>query len=129
MTSTACSARDFSEKRVRNTVYLFNSELFKEAKGLISGPNSMGFKRKIIILRIMKVIDKRMYDDLDRLNTLRNRCGHHWSLTGPIRRGVKRRAPKKYPLRFEGTDLNNTAALLSFLDKYSDIFLQLAGKF
>jgi len=71
MTSTACSARDFSEKRVRNTAYLFNSELFKEAEGLISGPNSMGFKRKIIILRIMKVIDKRMYDDLDRLNTLR----------------------------------------------------------
>ena len=75
---------------------------FREADGLISGQGSIGFKRKIILARLLKLISKTLYHNLDNLNLLRNRCGHHWNINRVVRRGAKRRGPKRYVLTYEG---------------------------
>jgi hypothetical protein len=61
--------------------------MFEDAREFVSGRFSMGFKRKIILLRTLKVIGKRLYDDLDKLNALRNRAGHVWTLEEVVRKG------------------------------------------
>jgi hypothetical protein len=134
------SIEDALESAIKNKLYLLNARskhtsgqrarryfdhMFPEAREFISGQFSMGFKRKLILSRALKVIGKRLYDDLDRLNSLRNRAGHHWTLGDVIRRGVKRGKPKKYALTFRGKNLYQPAAMIEFLGTYKKAYLDL----
>jgi hypothetical protein len=76
----------------------------------------------------MKIIDKNLYNDLDVLNSLRNRCGHYWTLNSVIRRRIKRGKPKKLVLGYKGKNLFDTKVMIDFLKKYNDVFLKIAYK-
>ncbi|MFA4999438.1 MAG: hypothetical protein WC519_01790 [Parcubacteria group bacterium] len=102
---------------------------FEDASSIFYGNNSMGFKKKIILLRIMGVINKRLYEDLDILNTLRNKCSHNWEIESVIRRKIKRDKSKKYVLIFKGKSLFDPKIMINFLDKYNDVLLKIAKKY
>jgi hypothetical protein len=101
---------------------------FREADGLISGQGSIGFKRKIILARLLKLISKTLYHNLDNLNLLRNRCGHHWNINRVVRRGAKQRGPKRYVLTYEGENLFVTKSMIAFINKYTDVYLNLMDR-
>ena len=140
---THLAIEEMLDSAIKNKIYLINSKSkkpdaikareyfyhrFDDAEGFFSGGGSIGFKRKIILLRLLGVIGKRLYEDLEKLNSLRNRCGHHWIIDTVVRRGVRREKPKKYVLTFEGENLFSPASMVSFLSKYSDIYLKLVDK-
>lgn len=106
-------------------VKYFN-RLFEDGKNFLSGNYSLSFKKKITLLRIMRVIGKKMYEDLDILNSLRNNCGHIWSIEEVKRRGTKRDKRKKYFLNFKGKNLFDSKVFIAFSKKYRDIFLEIA---
>lgn len=83
---------------------------------------------QIVLLRVMKVINRTLYDDLDKLNTLRNLCGHIWTLDQVKRKGVKRSNIKRYILEFEGKNLFDKDVFINFLFKYNDVLLKIAKK-
>jgi hypothetical protein len=84
---------------------------------------------KLNFARALGLITTKTKDRLAVLNTLRNKCGHHWLLKGPVRRG-KRPAQKKPPLLlYEGRNLHHVATLKDFLNEYTVIYLKLWLKF
>lgn len=89
----------------------------------------MGFKRKIILLRVMGLMNKKMYEDLDQLNSLRNKCGHSWQIKSVVRRGTKRTKQKRFILQYQGKNLFDPEALKKFIDKYIDVFLKIVDKY
>ena len=102
---------------------------FEDAKTIFYGNSSIGFKRKIILLRMMGLIGKRLYEDLDQLNSLRNKCGHSWEIGSVIRRGVRRNKLKRFVLEYRGTNLFNPEALARFIVKYNNVLLKIAKKY
>lgn len=137
------SIEDAMDSGIKNAFYRVNTKskakrpgrkarayfrrLFPEARNMIEGGGSIGFKRKTVLLRMLRVIDKELYDDLDRLNALRNRSGHNWVIDKAVRR-KGRQAPKKYVLTFEGQNLFNAQAMVAFLKKYNDVYLAVADR-
>jgi hypothetical protein len=105
----------------------FNST-FREAQAFMEGGSSIGFARKTTLARMLKLIDKRLFNDLVALNKLRNRCGHVSALReiDPEKRS-KGGAPRD-TLTFNGRNLFIPEVLLEFMEKYNDVFLHLAEK-
>ena len=57
---------------------------------LLTGGGSMGFHMKLNFAVVVGVISPMTRDKLKELNSIRNKCGHHWLLDVAIRRGKKR---------------------------------------
>jgi len=57
-------------------------------------------------------LSPKQFGELEGLNTVRNSCGHGWQLSPLIRRGVKRKAPKRPVLQYKGKNVYKTEALI-----------------
>jgi len=106
----------------------FDSLAYK-ANGIFYGNTSIGFKRKIILLRVMGAIGKNLYEDLEALNDLRNKCGHTWRIEDVIRRGIKRDKIKRNVLEYKGKNLLNPDSLIDFLEICRKTLLKIAKKY
>lgn len=95
---------------------------------MLHGGGSIGFEMKLNLALALRIINGNTKDRLLILNTLRNKCSHHWILNASIRRG-RRPAQKKPPLLlYEGRDLHQVATLDAFASEYSLIYLKLYMK-
>jgi hypothetical protein len=101
---------------------------FREASGFLQGGSSIGFARKVALVRMLKLIDKRLFDDLTVINTLRNKCGNIVYLNEI---DTLRRRPgtgPRYTLSYRGRNLFQVTVMREFIDKYTDVFLRLCEK-
>jgi hypothetical protein len=107
---------------------IYFDNLFEDGARFLSGNNAIGFKKKIVLLRILGVVGRKLYNELDALNSLRNRCSHTWALNAVIRKRVKRSKRKRYVLEFDGKNLFNADSFISFLIKYNKVFHKIIEK-
>jgi hypothetical protein len=92
---------------------------------VLYGGGSIGFEMKLNLALALRIIDAKTKDRLLVLNTLRNKCSHHWVLNVPVRRG-RRPAQKKPPLLlYEGRNLHQLATLKDCMNEYTLIYLKL----
>ena len=93
---------------------------------LLYGGGSLGFEMKLNLALAHRVIASTVRNRLLVLNSLRNRCGHNWVLSGrPIRRG-RRPAQKKPPLlSYRGADLHRPSVLADFSSEFGLLYLNL----
>lgn len=99
-----------------------------EAESMFSGNGSIGFKRKIVLLRLLGIISKQRYEKLEILNSLRNKCGHQWTIEGVARRRRQKGQPKRFVLAYQDRSLFEADNLVEFLDEYRVLYLKLVEK-
>jgi hypothetical protein len=81
-----------------------------------------------MLARTLGWITPKQFSDLESLNTVRNSCGHGWHLSRLVRRGVKRKAPKKPVLRYKGKNVYKTDVLIDFIGHFWKVYLHLYQK-
>lgn len=92
---------------------------------LIKDEFSLGFRKKLLLVRAMGFIDDRYYKKLISLNKLRNACGHEWILEKVIRKGKKRHKKKKRLLEYKGKNLFKIEVFEEFFGDYGKIYLKI----
>jgi hypothetical protein len=90
-------------------------------RSILLGEGSIGFERKLNLAVALKIMSDARKKRLRILNTLRNKCGHHWLLRVPVRRGRRPRQLKPPLLRYEGRDLHSIPVLKDFLAEYGPL--------
>ena len=97
-------------------------------KRMISGGGSLGFDMKLNFAVALGVMNEKTRRKLMELNTLRNRCSHHHTLTGNVREG-KRPGQKKPPLlNFRGRRLHSVPVFEEFAAEYWELWLSLGNQ-
>ena len=77
---------------------------------------------------VVGVISPKMRDKLKDLNSMRNKCSHHWLLDVPIRKGKKGRQPRPRLLTFRGSDLHKIPILKEFMGEYGLLYYKMLGR-
>jgi hypothetical protein len=95
---------------------------------MLTGPASLGFDTKLNFAIVVGVISPKARDKLRELNTLRNKCSHHWLLNVAVRRGKKTRQPRPRLLSFRNRDLYKIPVLKDFLREYGLIYYNMLGR-
>ena len=117
--------------RITGAVRHHRSQRSQSARAMykvLYGGGSIGFEMKLNLALALRIISGNTKDRLGILNTLRNKCSHHWILKAPVRRG-RRPAQKKPPLLiYEGRDLHQVATLKDLMSEYTLIYLRLFMK-
>jgi hypothetical protein len=91
----------------------------KALRKMLYGAESLGFDMKLNFAVGIGLLTTSQQKKLMELNTVRNKCSHHWILRAVIRRG-RRPAQKKPPLlSFRGQDLHKVAVFKEFFREYS----------
>jgi len=91
----------------------------------LEGVAAISFKKKLLLVRSMGLIDDRGFRKLVFLNKLRDNCGHIWILSRIKRKGVKRHKRKKPVLEYNGENLLNLEVFKDFFRDYSNIYLRM----
>jgi hypothetical protein len=91
-------------------------------RSILLGAKSIGFERKLNLAVALKIMSDTRKKRLRILNSLRNKCGHHWLLRGPVRRRRRPRQLKPPLLRYEGRDLHSIPVLKDFLAEYGPLY-------
>jgi hypothetical protein len=100
----------------------------REVDRLLQGSRSLRFPQKILLARMLGWLSPKQFGELEGLNTVRNSCGHGWQLSPLIRRGVKRKAPKRPVLQYKGKNVYKTEALIDFIAHFQRLYLHLYRK-
>ena len=95
---------------------------------VLTGPGSLGFDMKLNFGVVVGVITPKTRDKLKELNTLRNKCSHHWLLNVPIRKGKKPKQIKPRLLSFRGRDLHKIPVLKEFMGEYGRMYYRMFVK-
>lgn len=96
---------------------------------MLAGGRALGFEMKLDFAVVVGVINTETRNKIRELNTVRNKCSHHWVLDVPIRRGRKttrQRLPRL--LNFRGHDLHKVDVLKDFSREYGEIYCRLFTK-
>lgn len=101
----------------------------RELYELLEGGQAIRFPAKLTLARALKIVTAPEVKRLLLLNTLRNRCSHHWTLNVVRRWKVKRKSPKKPLLDYEGRSLYGVQNLDQFTSDYAGIYLRLFHRF
>ncbi len=94
-------------------------------RNILLDEKSIGFERKLHLAVALKIMSDKRKERLRVLNTLRNKCGHHWLLRVPIRRRRRPRQPKPPLLRYDGRDLHSIPVLKDFLAEYGPLYAKM----
>jgi len=97
-------------------------------EGLFTGEYRIDFRDKLALARLIGAVKPRMFQDLEKLNQLRNRAGHIWLLSSVRRRNVPRKKRKRPFLEFDGKNLYHKGVIDEFLGGYGRIYLRLLMK-
>jgi hypothetical protein len=122
---------DLSSCALRNTILEGRSTptvMRTEVDGLLEGNRALRFYQKLVLARSLGWLTPKQFRELEGLNTVRNRCGHGWQLSQLVRRGVKRKAPKKPVLRYLGKNVYQTDVLIDFVRHFWKLYLRLYAK-
>ena len=92
---------------------------------LLKGGRAIGFDAKIRLLRALGLLRQPTIARLVELNKLRNRCSHNWLLKAHVRRGVKRRAPKRPLLQYGKGNLYHSGPLMDFHREFTRLYVRL----
>jgi len=92
---------------------------------LLDGEGSIGFERKLKLMRVVGLIAKGTHEKLAVLNTLRNKCSHTWELDQPVRKGKRPRQLKPPLLQFRGKSLFEMATFRGFVAEYGQFYYDL----
>lgn len=95
---------------------------------VVASGRSISFENKLKLLRGLKILRKGTYDNLFKLNELRNKCSHNWLLNVHIRKGIKPGLPKRPLLQFKNKSLYDPNSLEDFASIYGQIYIRLFMK-
>lgn len=104
------------------TVRRARSSAAQALRRVLMDADSIGFERKLNLAVALRIMSSRRRDRLRVLNTLRNKCSHHWLLRVPVRRGRRPRQLKPPLLRYEGRDLHSIPAFKDFLAEFGPLY-------
>jgi uncharacterized protein with von Willebrand factor type A (vWA) domain len=100
----------------------------KAVRKLMMSAEGLGFDQKLDLAVALRMVSDKRRKRLAILNTLRNKCGHHWVLKGVVRKGRRPRQMKPPLLLYEGRDLHQVATFKEFLSEcgplYARMFVQ-----
>lgn len=96
---------------------------------LLEERGSLGFRQKINLALSLGLINRVVHERLDILNSLRNKCSHHWLLRKNIRRGRRPTQTKPPLLKYEGRDLHRAEVLKEFLGEFGPLYARLFVKY
>lgn len=97
----------------------------KALRKLMMSAGGLGFDQKLDLAAALKIVNGTRQKRLAILNTLRNKCGHHWLLKELVRKG-KRPAQLKPPLLlYERRDLHQVATFKDFLAEYGPLYARM----
>lgn len=85
---------------------------------MLSGSGSIGFDMKLNLAVALKIVSPKRKDRLAVLNTIRNKCSHHWLLKAPQRRGKRPRQLKPPLLLYKGRDLHGVSVFKEFIAEF-----------
>ena len=85
---------------------------------LFYGSRAIRFNQKLAMAKGLNWISIEELKEWERLNTVRNNCGHVWLLG----RSVVRRMPKKPVLRYKGKNIHETEAFLEFVHHFARLY-------
>jgi hypothetical protein len=99
--------------------------LRREVDELLENARAIRFGQKLNLARALRLITPKQQADLEKLNSVRNACGHRWEIARLTRRGTRRAAPKKAVLRYNGKNINQTEAFIDFYRHFSRLYVRL----
>ncbi len=94
---------------------------------LLSG-GALGFDKKLDFAVVVGVIDSKTRDNLKELNTIRNKCSHHWRLDAAVLSKTTPKQKRPRLLSFRGRDLHKFPVLQDFVSEYASVYLRLYAK-
>jgi hypothetical protein len=97
----------------------------KALRKLMMSAEGLGFDQKLDLAVALRIINDKRRRRLAILNTLRNKCGHHWLLKGIVRKGRRPRQLKPPLLMYEGRDLHQVATFKGFLAEYGPLYARM----
>jgi hypothetical protein len=95
---------------------------------MLIGGGSLGFDMKLNFAVVVGVIDSTTRDRLKELNTIRNKCSHHWRLDTAVLGKTVRNQKRPRLLSYRGRDLHEFSVLKDFVSEYSGVYLHLYAK-
>jgi hypothetical protein len=101
----------------------------KALQKMMMSAEGLGFDQKLDLAVALRVVTDRIRKRLSVLNTLRNKCGHHWLLKAPVRRGRRRRQLKPPLLLYENRDLHQVDTFKDFLAEFGPLYINLFMKY
>jgi hypothetical protein len=96
---------------------------------ILEGERSLRLPQKVELLRGLQLIDRRFHQKLKQLNRMRNVCAHNWELNILIRRGIKRKNPKRPALEYRHQNLYRVPVVKEFIAEYGSLYYKLFLKF
>lgn len=101
----------------------------KALRKLLMSAEGLGADQKLDLAVALRIINDKRRKRLNVLNTLRNKCGHHWLLKAPVRKGMRPRQLKPPLLLYQGRDLHHVDAFKDFLAEYGPIYINIFMKY
>jgi uncharacterized protein YutE (UPF0331/DUF86 family) len=95
---------------------------------MLTGGGALSFDMKLNFAVVVGVIDSKTRDRLKELNTIRNKCSHHWRLDAPVLGKTRPKQKRPRLLNFRGRDLHKFPTLEDFVSEYAGVYLQLYRK-
>jgi hypothetical protein len=116
---------DITDKRLKHRLA---SERGKAFRRMLYDRASLGFDMKLNFAVGIGLISPALRTRLMELNTMRNKCSHHWVLKDVIRRGKRPGQLKPPVLQFRGKDLHRVEVIKAFIAEYGGVYVRLYGK-
>jgi hypothetical protein len=104
---------------------LMGSARGKALRKLMMSAGGLGFDQKLDLATALKIVSDARRKRLAILNTLRNKCGHHWLLKESVRKGKRPGQLKPPLLLYEGRDLHHVATFKDFLAEYGPLYARM----
>ncbi len=105
-----------------------SSQKGKAFRRMLYDRESLGFDMKLNFAVGLGLITPAGRKQLMELNTMRNKCSHHWILNQAVRRGKRPAQLKPRLLTWRNQDLHKIAVLRQFFSEFSLVYLRLYGK-
>ncbi|MGC2775964.1 MAG: hypothetical protein WA418_10065 [Bradyrhizobium sp.] len=97
----------------------------KALRKLMMSAGGLGFDQKLDLAVVLKIVSDSRRKRLAILNTLRNKCGHHWLLKEIVRKGKRPGQLKPPLLLYEGHDLHKIATFKDFLAEFGPLYARM----
>jgi hypothetical protein len=118
-------ALDITDKKLKHRLASERGNAFRR---MLYDRESLGFDMKLNFAVGLGLISPPLRKQLMELNTMRNKCSHHWVLNRVVRRGKRPKQLKPPLLQFRGQDLHKVAVLKDFISEFSGVYVRLYAK-
>jgi hypothetical protein len=104
---------------------MMGSNRGKSLRKLMMSAGGLGFDQKLDLATALKIVSDKRRKRLSVLNTLRNKCGHHWLLKELVRKGKRPGQLKPPLLLYEGRDLHQVATFRDFISEFGPLYARM----